>query len=213
MSGSVRRIDIRISDHTNLSCMRARIGQGSAALLFHLCTLVLCALVATGGDGDSVVEECRLAYDSVSGSGGESGPAERAAALVALGDELMREGKPDHAVGCYKLACSLEEASGDAAGWRSLLLLGEALESSGKRDEALIAFRNATQRTAGFSRGEMASHWILTRCAHARHFSHVHIFREIQSVQKGSRCARESRFALVTLAFGGNGNGSPIILV
>jgi hypothetical protein len=146
--------------------MRARtFCKGSETLLFHLCALILCALVATGGDGgDSLVEECRRERDAAYRSGGGgSGPAERAAALVSLGDELMRREKPGDAVVCYKLACSVEDGSRDAAGWRSLLMLGEAFEAAGEREEALIAFRNATQRTAGLSRGEMTSPWILTR--------------------------------------------------
>ena len=151
--------------------MSARTCKGSETLWFHLCALILCAVVATGGDGgDPLVEECRREHDAAYRPGGEFGgsrPAERAAALVSLGDELMKREKPGDAIVCYKLACSLEDGSRDAAGWRSLLMLGEALESAGEREEALIAFRNATQRTAGFLRGEMTSPWILTRCAHA----------------------------------------------
>ena len=151
--------------------MSARTCKGSETLWFHLCALILCAVVAMGGDGgDPLVEECRREHDAAYRPGGAFGgsrPAERAAALVSLGDELMKRGKPGDAIVCYKLACSLEDGSRDAAGWRSLLMLGEALESAGEREEALIAFRNATQRTAGFLRGEMTSPWILTRCAHA----------------------------------------------
>lgn len=107
--------------------------------LIHAASMIICAFVTLSANAE----------DGCVPGGLETAmyPAADGASNAARGDRFLREGDPESAVSCFELAHALED--GDAIGSsRILLLLGEALEEAGKREEALKAFQYASKRSS-----------------------------------------------------------------